>query len=56
MIEVELTHKQINLLMPALKIAESAYTDEGHWKAAADVGKIFADLHRQIYTYGQMED
>lgn len=55
MIEVELTEKQVGLLFPALKEAESVYTKEGNWKACNAITSLYTSLHTQIYTYGQME-
>jgi hypothetical protein len=56
MIEVELTPKQVDLLFPALKRAESYYTAEGNYKACKGLSDLYDMLHKQIYTYGQMED
>jgi hypothetical protein len=56
MIEVELTPKQVDLLFPALKQAESAYTSAGNFKACKGLSDLYDTLHKQIYTYGQMED
>lgn len=56
MIEVSLTEKQVDLLFPALKMAESAYTDAGKFKACKGLSDIYATLHKQIYTYGQVEE
>jgi hypothetical protein len=54
MIEVELTKQQVELLFPALKQAESAYTQSGEWKACKELTKIYNELHKQVYTYGQV--
>ena len=56
MIEVTLTEKQIELLFPALKTAETAYTTEGKFKACQELTKLYDTLHTQVYTYGQMEN
>lgn len=56
MIEVELTPKQVDLLFPAIKTAESAYTAQGKFKACKALAEIYATLHKQIYTYGQLEE
>lgn len=56
MIEVELTQKQVDMLFPALKKAESAYTQAGEWKACKGLSDLYATLHKQIFTYGQTED
>jgi len=55
-IEVELTEKQVELIFPALKQAESAYTSQGNFKACKGLSDLYATLHKQRYTYGQMED
>jgi hypothetical protein len=56
MIEIELTKKQVDLLFPALKQAESAYTTAGNWKACKGLTDLYASLHTQIFTYGQLEE
>jgi hypothetical protein len=55
-IEISLTPKQVDLLFPALKQAESAYTSQGNYKACKGLSDLYDTLHKQIYTYGQMED
>jgi hypothetical protein len=56
MIEVELTEKQVDLLFPALKKAESAYTQAGEWKACKELTKLYEELRKQIFTYGQLQE
>jgi hypothetical protein len=56
MIELELTKQQVELLFPALKQAESAYTQAGEWKACKELTKLYAELYKQIFTYGQVAD
>jgi len=56
MVEIELTQEQVKLLFPALKQAESAYTQAGQWKACKELDKLHRELHKQIFTYGQVED
>ena len=56
MIEVELTKHQVDMLFPALKQAESAYTQAGEWKACKELTKLYAELHKQIFTYGQVTE
>ena len=56
LVEVELTQKQVDLLFPALKEAEQAYTTKGMFKACKGLSDLYATLHKQIYTYGQLED
>lgn len=54
MIDLELTEGDIVLLLPALKIAESAYTVQGRYQAAKRAGKLHDSVYRQVFTYGQM--
>lgn len=56
MIELELTPKQIDLLFPALKQAETAYTNQGNWKACKGLTELYDTLHTQVYTYGQVDE
>ena len=56
MVEVELTRKQVDLLMASLPQAQTKFTDDGDFKASTAVSKLREDLYRQIFTYGQMED
>jgi hypothetical protein len=55
-IELELTKQQVELLFPALKQAESAYTHAGEWKACKELAKIYNELHKQVFTYGQVKE
>lgn len=55
-IEITLTLKQVELLFPALKQAEAAYTTEGNFKACKALTEMYASLYRQIHTYGQVEE
>lgn len=54
MIEVELTKRQVDLLFPALKAAETAFTTAGNFKACKELTKLYASLQKQIFTYGQV--
>jgi len=54
MVEIELTKQQVDLLFPALKAAESAYTQAGEWKACKELDKLYKTLYNQIFTYGQV--
>ena len=56
MIEIELTRQQVGLLFSALKQAESAYTQCGDWKACKELDKMYKELHKQIFTYGQVAE
>lgn len=56
MIEIELTRKQVDLLFPALKQAESAYTTQGNWTACKNLMELYNSLRTQIFIYGQVEE
>lgn len=56
LVEIGLTQKQVDLLFPALKQAESAYTTQGNFKACKGLSDLYDTLHKQIYTYGQLEE
>jgi hypothetical protein len=56
MVEIELTQEQVKFLFPALKQAESTYTQASQWKACKELTKLYAELHKQIFTYGQVAD
>jgi hypothetical protein len=55
MIEVELTKHQVDLLFPAIKQAELAYSNLGKWKACQELNKLHTELYKQIFTYGQVD-
>ncbi len=55
MIEIELTKQQVDLLMASLPQAQLKFTDDGDFRASTAVAKLREALHRQIFTYGQME-
>lgn len=55
MVEVELTHQQVDLLFASLKQAETKFTDDGNFKACKDLSKMYESLRRQIFTYGQVD-
>lgn len=55
MITIDLTPRQVDLLFPALKQAESAYTNGQNWVATKELSKLYDSLHRQIYTFGQLD-
>lgn len=53
-VELHLTPRQIDLLFPALKTAEIAYTTQGNFQACKELTKVYATLHKQVFTYGQI--
>jgi hypothetical protein len=56
MVEIELTRQQVEMLFTSMKAAESAYTEAGQWKACKELDKLHRELHKQIFTYGQVEE
>lgn len=54
MVELSLTLKEIDLLFPALKMAESGFTQTGNFKACKALTALYAGLHKQVFTYGQV--
>lgn len=55
MIELSLTKKQVEMLFPALKMAESGFTEANNWKACKELSAMYANIHRQVFTYGQID-
>lgn len=53
-VEIVIRQDQVELLLSALKVAESRFTDEGKFEGAKLAGKLHAELRKQIYTYGQV--
>lgn len=57
LIQIDLSKDQFGVLMNALKEAEGSFTGSRMYKGASDVSKLWMDLHKQVFTYGQvMED
>lgn len=56
MVELTLTLKEIELLFPALKMAESGFTEAGNFKACKALTTLYAGLHKQVFTYGQVDE
>lgn len=55
LVNVDVRQADIHLLLNALKVAESAFTTEGSWKAAENIFKLHASLQKQIFTYEKVE-
>lgn len=51
MISVDINQKDVEVILAALKTAESAYTSNGQWTASKTIGKINQSLHKQIYGF-----
>jgi hypothetical protein len=54
MVELELSKQEVELLLAALKVAESSYTDRGNFKACQRVSKLHSLVWKQTFTYGQV--
>lgn len=52
-IQIEVRQDKIELLLTALKIAESFYTTKGVWDAATQAGKLNTSLRKQIFDFGE---
>lgn len=55
-VSVEVRKDKIDLLLAALKTAETAFTTSGNWKPAEEVGKLHSSLRDQIFTYERDEN
>lgn len=51
LVNVDIKQNKIDLLLAALKVAESSFTQMGKWDNASDVGKLHAELRKQIFEY-----
>lgn len=51
LVNVDIKQNKIELLLAALKVAESSFTQSGKWDNASDVGKLHAQLRKQIFEY-----
>lgn len=55
LVEVSLTQKQVDLLFPALKAAESQFTTDGKFAACEKLSVMYDTLRKQIYTYERVD-
>lgn len=51
LVPVDVRQDKIEILLSALKTAESFYTTNGQWQAAKEAGKLNRSLRNQIFTY-----
>jgi len=51
MISIDVQQKDVEIILAALKTAESAYTTNGEWTASKTIGKINQALRKQIYGF-----
>jgi len=51
LVNVDIKQNKIHLLLAALKVAESGFTQIGKWDNASEVGKLHAELRKQIFEY-----
>lgn len=50
-VPIEVRQDKVDILLAALKIAETQYTKEGQFMASAEVHKLNVSLRRQLFTY-----
>ena len=51
MISIDVQQKDVEIILAALKTAESTYTTNGEWTASKTIGKINQALRKQIYGF-----
>lgn len=54
LIPIDVRQDRIEILLAALKVAESHYTVNNHWDAADLVSKLHTSLYKQIFEYEQI--
>lgn len=55
-VPVDIKQNKIELLLSALKVAESEYTKLGNWAAAQQVSKLNSSLRKQIFSYTPVKE
>ncbi len=55
MVQIDVRQDKIQLLLSAMKVAESFYTTKGMWLAASEIGKLQASLNNQIFSYERVD-
>jgi hypothetical protein len=50
-ISIDIHQRDVEIILAALKTAESAYTTNGQWVASKTISKINQALHKQIYGF-----
>lgn len=55
-VQFEVSQAQIDLLFPALKMAEGFYTEAGMFDVADKVGKLHALLKKQLFDFEEVID
>lgn len=51
LVNIDIKQNKIDLLLAALKVAESGFTQMGKWDNASDIGKLHSELRKQIFEY-----
>ncbi len=50
-VDIEVRQDKIEVLLAALKVAESHYTTKGMWLAASEANKLNTSLRKQIFEF-----
>jgi hypothetical protein len=51
MITIDIKQSDIEIVLSALKVAESTYTTNGDWTASKTIGKVNQYLRKQVYGF-----
>lgn len=51
LVPIEVRQDKVDILLTALKLAESYYTENGKWEAAKQAGKLNRSLRNQIFNF-----
>lgn len=51
MITIDIQQKDVDVILAALKVAETTYTDEHEWTASSRISKVHNYLRKQIYGF-----
>lgn len=55
-VTIDIPANRVELLLAALKTAESIETSIGSFAVVRDLNKLHASLRKQIYTYEKVEE
>lgn len=48
-VPIEIDRSKVEILLAALKVAESWHTSQNNWDAASQIGKLNTSLRKQIF-------
>lgn len=49
LVPIDVRQDKIEIMLASFKVAESAYTQRGDWRAAEEIGKLNVALRKQIF-------